>query len=322
MSNEVAAPVITPSANQPAAKPAAAPIAPAQTPDELTTLRARVAEQDAKLAAADKKLRVNGIEVQKVGQEKKALGAKLQAHDRMEKALKAAGVSPEVLERAKVNPEPVFRAILGDNYYDKMVELRLNGGAPTGEVLASELARTKDEIRAELKAEADEAKRAEAQAQQQRDEEAREQLATEAHAYVSKSRGEYPGFEKYAPENIAKAVARYIENEWSKTGKVLTNKEAADAVEWSDVAGRFARGEDLSAKCIEKFRPQLTKLTEKLKPATVVPASQLSDGVSRSSQVERRTLSNDLTATTPPAKRSYRTDEERMAAIKALNLDR
>ncbi len=316
MSNEIVAPVVSASKQTPAAAPVA------QTPDELTTLRAKVAEQETRLAAADKKLRVNGIEVQKVGQEKKALGAKLAAHDRMERALKTAGVSPEVLERAKVNPEPVFRAILGDNYYDKMVELKLNGGVPSAEVLSSELARTKDEIRAELKAEAEALKAEESKAQQARDEQARAQLASEAGAYISKSRNDHPGFEKYQPEGIAKALAQYIESEWHRTGKVLTNKEAADAVEWGDIAARFARGEDLTPKTIEKYRSQLTKLTEKLKPVTIDPASQSSAGVSRSSQVERRTLSNDLTATTSTAKRSYRTDEERMAAIKALNFER
>jgi hypothetical protein len=313
MSNEIVGPG---AAQQTAAKPAAA--APQKSPEWLAA-ETRAAELEQRLAAADKKLRVTGIEVQKVGAEKKAFGAKLTAHDRMEKALKAAGLEPEDLEHFKLNPDRVLKKALGEKYWDTLVEQRISG-APSAEVLASELSRTKEEIRAELRAEAEAAKAEEQKAAQARDEQTRATLASEASGYVAKSKSEYPGFERYPVETVGKAVAQYIEAEWNRTGKALTNKEAADAVEWNAVAASFARGEDLAPKVIEKYRPQLLKLTEKLKPVTVAGSNE--GQVSRSSQVERRTLSNDLTATTSPAKRSYRTDEERLAAIKALDLGR
>ena len=65
------------------------------------------------------------------------------------------------------------------------------------------------------------------------------------------------------------------------------------------------------AASAEKYR---SRLQEKLKPATVTPSSGV-QGVS--SGVQRKTLSNALTASTPTGKKPLRSEAERMAAAVA-----
>lgn len=303
-------PVVVPSAHQPAPKapaaPAPAPAAPAAPSPEA----ARIAELEQRLAAADKKLRVNGVEVMKVASEKKAMGAKLSEHSRYEKAFKAAGLTPDDLEAFKAAPARVFQKAFGEKWRDAVAEAMVNPDSVNAEFVTTALSQTKEQIREEIRRENEEREQAAAKARQDADAAAREQITGEAVSFLEKSGSEYPIFDGYEKSAVAKAIAQHIEQQYLRTGKVMTMKEAADALETAEVS----RAERLAG--IEKYKG---RLTEKLKPATVVAKSE--GQVSRGAEAERRTLSNDLTATSP-AKRTHRTDEERRAAIMALNLDR
>lgn len=288
------------------------PAAPAAAPaEDVAALRARLADAETKASAADKKMRVHSIEQMKFRDEKKGLGSKLTEHASYDKAFKTAGLTPADLINFKVNPEPVFKKVFGDSWYEKIVELRLNGGAPTADVVAAEIARAKEETVAEVRAELAREKGEAEKAEQQRMDSIRGELTDDAGAFLEKSWKEYPIFEGYQKAGVAKAIAQYIEAEYVKTGKALTNKEAADALESYEIS----KAERIAG--IEKYQG---RLTQKLKPATVAPAvGSRGAGITQS---ERRTLSNDLTATTAQAKRTPRTDEDRRAAIMALQLSK
>lgn len=293
----------------PAAPAAAQPKteAPTQpnTPD-VASLQKQLDEYRQKAEAADKKLRVNAIEMKKFADDKKGIGAKLSEHGKMAKALEAAGVTVEDLMYLKANPDPFLKKALGDKYYDKLVEMRINGGALTADAVAAELERVKNDIRNEFTQKEENAKVEAERIANERADQARQQLAEEAGAFLEKNWSEYPIFEGNPKAEVARAIASHIEREYHRTGKVLTNKEAAEAIE----GAQLAQAERLAS--IEKYR---SKLTEKLKPASIAPTGV---PLSRRTEGERRTLSNDLTASTPGQKRTPRTDEERRAAIMAL----
>ncbi len=291
--------------NGAATAPAAAPAV------DIAALTKERDDYKQRFESIDKKLRVNTIEMKKFSDEKRGLGAKLSEHSSFEGAFKAAGLTAADLRNFKVNPMPVLQKALGNDWYDKIVEMRLNGGAPTADAVAAEIARAKDEAIAAVKDEAQRERDSAAQRQREAAEAARAELARDAGSFLEKSGGDYPVFEGYPREQVARAIAAFQEQEFHRTGKVVTTKEAADALEQAEVA----RAEKLAG--IEKYR---SKLTEKLKPASVVPVVGSRSAGERST--ERRTLSNDLTATTPGAKRTARTDDERMKAILALDLSK
>lgn len=286
--------------------------APASTPaapDIVARLAAIEKERDEyrqKVERAEKKVRINEIEMRKFSDEKKGIGAKLSAHDKMSKALEAAGLTVDDLLYSRTNFEPVAKKILGDNWYDKVVEMKINGGAISADAVAAELERAKNDIRNEFAQKAEQEKAEAERLANERAQQARQQLTEEAAGFLEKNWSEYPIFEGNDKLRVAQALASYIESEYHRTGKVLTNKEAADALEGAELA----RAERLAG--IEKYK---TKLTEKLKPATV---STSGAPLQRRTEGERRTLSNDLTASTPGQKRTSRTDEERMQAILAM----
>lgn len=301
-----------PAAAKPTGTPAA-PAAPAAAPDLAAQLAAISKERDeykSKVDAADKKLRVNTIEMKKFSDEKKGIGAKLSEHSAFDAAFKAANLTAADLRNFKVNPEPVLKKVFGDGWYDRIVDMKLSGGAPTADAVAAEIARAKDEAVAEIRGEREREKTDREKQQREQAEAARVELTSDASAFLEKSWSEYPVFDGYQKPLVARAIAQYQEQEWHRIGKVLSTKEAADALEQAELA----RAERIAG--IPKYQP---KLTEKLKPANTPPVV---GSRSAGSPQERRTLSNDLTATTPQAKRAHRTDEERLAAIRALDLSK
>lgn len=297
----------------------------ATAPDLATVLKERD-EYRQKVEAANNKLRTNHIEVMKFQEErkkfqdeKKGLGFKLSEHSAFESAFKAAGLTPGDLRNFKLNPTAVLQKALGDNWYDKVVEMRINGGAPTADTVAAEIARAKDEWRAEMEAKEKEREEGGRKARQEAEAAARAQLAQEASDFMSQAAAEYPLLSGFKSDVLAKAVAQYQEQEFHRTGKVLTSKEACDAMEWAQVSHRLLNEQDVPEKALEKYSERLGKLTGRLKPASVAPVVG-SRGAPNTQQAERRTLSNDLSASTPGTKRTPRTDEERRAAIMALDL--
>lgn len=281
-----------------------APTAPVPTPapgDPLTEAKKFRDEAAALKESAEKRARTHEIERRKFADEKKGLGAKLSKLNELEKWKS----EQEKLEmNAKLNKAAYLKAKFGDDWYDQVVAERLNGGAPTADTVALAIEQAQENMRKEF-AEKAEKERAELQREQAEQlQTARTQILGEASAFLEKSAADYPIFEGTPRPQVAAALAQFIEQEFHRTGKVVTTKEAAEAIEASEIA----RAERLTG--IEKYRE---KLTAKLKPVNASTAGAPQVG-SRSTGSERRTLSNDLTATTPGPKRTARNDEERREA--------
>lgn len=174
--------------------------------------------------------------------------------------------------------------------YDDVTNAQLNDGRPSAELIAQQ---ARDEIaalRAEL-AKRDEDQRSEAttQAQQAR-EAARRDFVEEATAFVQTAGEAYELLNLYKPYDL---VVKTIEAERQKSGKVLMYAEAAQRVEDA------LRGEVEKAAESKWFKAR--------KPAAPQPAALPAK--------PRATISNDLTAATPPVPARPRATDPIRAAI-------
>lgn len=303
------------------AAPAAAPQAQAESakPDPLVERESAIKQREEQLA---KKERVWAAEQKKNADEKKGLGAKLKEYEDLKK-WRAAKEEEERL--ANLNPTEFAKKRWGDNWHQKLTDAHV-GGVPPADLIAAEFSKLRQEIDAKL-AERDERQRATTTAAQQASiDESRRIVELECVDYLEASASEYPLFKRFgSPAAVAKALAQRIEQTYYATqkrdeagnvvrdGRVMTPKEAADALE-ADLTGIAEE-----AVSHDKYK---SKLQEKLKPATVNGAGAAPGGQLRRTEVERRTLSNDLTASTP-GKAPPLSDEDRMKrATAAFNAAR
>lgn len=303
-----AAPAVKPTVQTPGPAPAAPPV---------VDHAAELAKLDAAKRAIELKERQHVVERRKFSEqreaEKKTWGEKLSRLDSLEK----------MHREAKINPEGFLKSVYGDSWYDTVVAAKLNGGVPTADVLASEIARAKEEIRSEFTAKDAEREKASAEAARQAEADARQQLHSEMREFLKASGKDYPAFRAIgSEEHVATLLARRIESEYKRTerrdetsgkllmpGKILTTKEAADLLE-SDL---LALAEETAAH--EKYQP---KLREKLQPKQPPPGGSSQ----RPDPQQRRTLSNDLTGSTPGRAPAMTDAERRERALAAINAAR
>ncbi len=271
-----------------------------------------VADAEAMRAANEKRARVYAAEQRKFADEKKGIGAKLSEYDQLKR----------VQAQAKLNPAAYLESLYGKDWYDRIVETKLNGGAPTADTVALEVEKVREEFSKKFEEHKSEQTKAQAEAQQQRIQSELRAFSNQAVEFAKSNLKEYPIFERLGgEEQVGATLVQRIRTEHDRTiqrepetgavlkaGKVLSLKEAADAVEADLIAiAETAFGHD-------KYRP---KLTEKLKPATVAVSG--GPQLRRTEVVERRTLSNDLTATTPGRQPATTDEERRQRAIAAFN---
>ena len=289
---------------------------PASGDQSSTDLKAKYAQLE---ETHQKKVREQIVERRKWDSEKKGFGEKLKAADEYEK----------MKRMAKANPQAFLKHWYGDDAPNALMAVQANGGQPTPEMLQYELERVREETRAEFQKELEardaKAKEAQSAATQQREQQARQQLRREAAAFWKDSGKDYPALEHYGDANaIADIIADRIESEWRKSiqrddagnvvsaGNVLTAKEVADKVE----AEILSHAEKVFAA--EKYKQKWQ--TQTATPQPVKPQQSLS-GVAQQSgkQQPRRTLTNDLTGSTP-GRQPATTEEERQARAKAAFL--
>lgn len=285
-------------------------------PDPVADAKKVLADAEAKLQAAEKRARIHAIEARKFADEKKGIGAKLSEY---EKLTKWKAEQERLDSQAKLNKAAFLRAKFGDDWYDQIVQEKLNGGAPTADTVALEVARVEEKLEKKFQEREEERIKAQQEAQNREIQAELRAFAGRAVDFVKTNLKDYPIFKKLGSEEaIGNQLVQIIRNEHDRTiqrdqetgavlspGHVLSLKEAADALE----AYHVGVAEEAAAH--EKYK---SKLTEKLKPAglPVTGAPQL-----RRTEGERRTLSNDLTATTTGRKPVQSDDERRERAIAA-----
>lgn len=307
-----APPVVSPSIlNKPAAKATVTPTpveakpsstpAPAQgttssTPDPLASEREKLANERKMLE----------IRMQR-NQKKYAEDFKAKEAALAEKEAKLAAFEKEKAQ-AKLNKTAYLKSLYGDDWYDQIVSEKLNGGAPTASTVALEVDRLREEFDAKLKKELaqrdEKAKQAESAQQQRALEEARREVASDASRFWTAKQAEYPLMSGIGtPEQIAFELASRVEKHYLATIK-------------RDEEGRVvADGEILPLqKVAELWEGALVKVVER-----AATSEKYAGKFQKSAaQPQSRTLSNDLTGTTPGPRTPPATlDEKRERAYAA-----
>lgn len=303
----------------PAAVKPTAPVAPTvpvgPTPEQI---KADLAKLEAARQDIQRKERQHVLERRKFSTEreaeKKTWGEKLSRLEALEKAH----------AQAKINPEAFLREVYGDKWYDTVVAAKLNNGIPTADVLASEISKAEERIEKKFQEREAERAKADAEAIKQRGENARRQLNAEAADFWKANEKDYPIFKRLGDEAaVTKAISQRIESEYYRTekrdeetgellvsGRVLTVKEAADAIE----SEMLAIAEEAIAH--DKYKP---KFQEKLAPQKQQQVVSGAPKLQRPENQQRRTLSNDLTGSTPGRQPPASPEEKRQRAIARFN---
>lgn len=301
-----------PGATAPAQVAPAAPAVPAADP--IAEAKRYREEGAAALAAAEKRARIHAVEARKFADEKKGIGAKLSEYDKL---TKWKAEQERLDSQAKLNKAAFLEAKFGKDWYDQIVTERMNGGAPTADTVALEVAKIEERFETKLAERDRKAQEAAQQAQQQQVQSELRAFSNEAVDFAKVGVKDFPALEDEfgTPEEIGAALVRVVRMEYDRTtqrdesgnvirpGRVMTLKEAAEGSE------KYLVGRAKKLMGRDKYREELTGSAKPAHPVGVEGVPQL-----RSTDVERRTLSNGLTATTPGQKRIHRSDEERRAA--------
>lgn len=315
MADSPASPTVTPSSLNAPKNGASSPVQqPAEPKQPATAAPDPLADREAKLKAREEALakreKTFGNELQKYKSDNKGLGAKLSEYEQLKKWKSEADTRAEL---RKLNPVAALEEDFGKDWREKLTALSVNGVPPT-DLIAEALKRFEQRIDEKL-ANRDRQTQEQATAAERAEIEAtRARVAGESSAFYESNANNYPVFERLGDaQRIGEILGQRIEQNFMRTGKVMTPKEAADALE-SDMLGIAE-----TATKSEKYRDRLQPGT---KPANHSEATgKLGGGGSTNDSPgsTRRTLSNDLTASSsgraPP-----RSDEERMArSIAAFN---
>ncbi len=296
---------VTPKPAAPAVPPAAAAPAPSAPPpkppdekvaDERRVREVMLARQKAQLEGAAKK-------------EREGFGQKLTRLGELEKER----------AQAKLNPEAFLKSVYGDGWHEHLMAVKLNGGVPTADVLADEIARVEERVEAKWKARDEEARKAAESQRVQSVEGARRQLHSEATQFWKTAANDFPVLEGLGDAGrVSALLAERIESHYNSTverneagqllrdGQVLSMKEAAAALE-DQILG-LAEKAVAAPKYAERFKPKVV--------APVAPA------VRPHAEQPRRTLSNDLTGSTPARSAPANDSERRARAIAAYEATR
>lgn len=291
--------------------PVPPPATPAENP-ELTKLRQQ-ATHAKRLAEAQ------------VNAAKRAAAAKEKSlSEKMSELEKRAARAAELEKRdsqAKINKTEYAKSIWGENWYEELLQEKINGGAPTAAVVAAEISKLEERIEAKFKARLEEDEKTTSANHQQAVASAKRQLNNDASAFWKESGKEYPVLEGLGDAaRVAALLAERIEQRYFSSierdeqgqmvrdGRMMSMKEAAEDIENQIIS--------LSEKAVghEKYA---SRLQSKFKSNTVPNAAQQSDA-----QQTRRTLSNDLTGSTPGRRPPATESERRERAIAAFEAAR
>jgi hypothetical protein len=276
--------------------------------DRQKAVDAKAAEVEAKAKSLSQKERVWQAERIKLANERKAsekdLGSKLSKLSQYEKEDR----------EFEVNYEAVLERRLGKDWYDKITSRKVTGGAPSAQELAYSMEKVKEEMRKEF--EEREAKKTQTleSTQKEREEKMRADAETEAGEFLETAWKDYSAFEVGGIEkaNVSKAIVQYIEQEARQKGRVVSMKEALDAIEsaYIDNVNQTAQKREKLA-AIEKYKAKLT-------PAEKAAQTIARSTESGSTKVGRTTLTNNLTASTPGRTQAKTDDERRERAVAAI----
>ncbi len=311
--------IVTPSAFSPAAAKAAAPVAKVSP---ATAQSASTAAPSAAPAPAKVEAPVDSHEVQKLKSDlawSKRQADLIASRQKAQFQKEREGLSSKLsrlseLEKreaqAKINKSGYLESLYGKDWYDQIIQEKLNGGAPTADVVKSEMDKLREEFEATRKADRDEMTKREAARHEQEMVAARRQAVGEVARFWSEKSDDYPLVEgQGTPAQIASVIAAEIEKRWRESiqrdddGRIVVDGVAPSV---QTIANEW---ETNLSKPYEKYAEKLKKSA-----APVVPPS------TSAAQQPRRTLSNDLTGTTPGQRLPPANNEEKRARAEAAYL--
>lgn len=280
------------------------------TPDELTTTRERLKSAE---AAAERAKRDEIVRARQWSREKQTFGEKLKQADEYER----------LKREARINKGAVAQKLWGEKWRDELMAEEVNGGVPSRESVAYELEQRDRSWEEKLAAREAEQRKAQEDATQRSLQAQIKAFRAELTEEAKTKAGDYPIFGQFkTPDALGDTLMRYIQNEVDRTtqkdsetgeivrhGRVMSFKEAAEALE-SDM---LAIADNAFGH--EKYAPKFRERLQPQKPSGTVPnVAKSSQSVSQGSQSvsqPRKTLSNDLTGSTPSDAPRYRSEEQR-----------
>jgi len=293
---------VTPDGVAPAAPKAAAPVKPV-TPAPVepaphaepqpTEAEAKLKAREDAIAAREKKY---ADQAKKDARDKNGLGAKL---SRLAELEKESAEHAKQQQLAKLNPIEYLKSIYGEDYYKIITDTQVSG-VPPAQLIASEIQKIREEFRSEMEAEKKKAAETQTLAQQQEFEEARNEVVESASRFYDEHKADYPVFEKFGnAKRIGEMLTSRIEAHFRETGILLSEQDAANGLEESLL--------DILDAAV-----QADKYKERLTPKPPSGKTVSSPGVPQGVQAAgRRTLTNNLTASSPSEKPRPRTQAER-----------
>lgn len=291
-----AAPIVPTPSNHPAAKtPAPAAATQTATPPPEVGAVDWSAKYKALEAEHQKKQREQIIERRKWDGERKTSGERLTKLEQLEKREQSA----------KVNPVGYLKSVYGEDWQKIINEAALTGATPA-QLVQESIDKLREEFEAKDKSRAEESTKAAETQRQQAQDNARQTIFAESAAWYRAKASEFPLLAKIGAEPaVARTMAQRIEHEFNKTGKILTAAEAAELIE-GDVL-EWAR----EATKHEKYK---AKLQPAPASSTVAPSKQQQG--TQQPAAARRSITNDITGSTSPAKPPA-SDKERLARATA-----
>ena len=229
-------------------------------------------------------------------------------------------------QMARLNPPEFLKSIYGENWYDKVVESKLNG-VPPADLLAAEMAKMREEFSGELsRRDAESQRQARVAAQQTQERQLRAGMADVQGGFTeffSAKATDYPALaERYGGDTqaVSRALFAHAKAAWDKT------------VQYDETGRMVAPGQVLSprdaAEALEKAERELVaKIQGRLTPAPTGgsiggPRLSTQQQQQQTQQQQRRTLSNALTASTPGSRPAPSLADRRARAIQAFNAAR
>ena len=285
-----------PAAGSSATTASPTPAVQTQTAPDAQALLVKASERAAKLEKElTLKQREAIVERRKWEGEKKGLSEKL----------KDAEFGARIKKEGQVNRGAIAKEIWGDKWYEALTEAQLSGGAPTAESVALELEKRdkawEEKLNAKDKAAEENALKARAAQTQQGLQRFQGSVAAGLKANAEKVPAllERHGSEAAAAEAI---VAR-IRKHHDETFDPETRK--GEVLQWGKVALELEAEERAIAERIGKRLTPAQNSGGNPQPKVQQPQG------SSLQQVSRKTLSNDLTASTQGSRPAPRNDEER-----------
>jgi hypothetical protein len=299
------------------ATPAPAVVTPA-APSEVEQLKAKLIEAEKREVTLKREAITTRRQAEREREQQKlSFGEKLKAADQYARLQKLS----------QADKLAAARELFGEKALEELNTLAANGGAPTAASVAHDADQREKRILEEI--DAREQKRANEQREaSQRAEAARLRAhAAQASEFAKTATTDFPllAWRAKTPERIAQVILQRQISEHADTaqrdpetnevvvpGRMLSFKEAAELIE----ADLYAIGEQTAA--VEKYAP---KLREKLtlpktpgnhSPVAAVAAQSQQSPLPQSLSQGRRSLSNDLTGSTPPDAPEFLSDDERL----------